>query len=516
MGRFVRKSGLVLNRRCCAAIALISLLTPLLSGQNAPIHTERESTENQFSVSLSLFTALAAINMAGYDDGIDSSVNDQFLVRREIRAELAKKEIKCLPDLRDFYKEHKKPTPSANLGQYISFALIAGDAPAFKLPDTDVPPDVTSLRAFSDLLARFYKEADIEGLWNRSQAAYAAAMRQYQDPVINTLFEANGYLRNPSGYLGRRFQIYLDLLGAPDEVQVRSYRNDYFVVITPSSVPVVDEIRDAYLAYILDPLTYKYSSAIKEKQVLLKYAADAPALDLAYKDDFSLLLTKSLIKAIDSRLLHADEEKRAAYVNQAMSEGFILTAAFAELLKRYEHMPDSLKMYYPDMIAAIDVKKEKKRIESVQFAKSAPTRIIAPHAKLKLDPVEESLQMAEGIYEAGNYDAANHIFKTVLTATADKIMQGRAYYGLGRIALHQNQSKEATNYFQRTVDDNPNPTLTAWSHVYLGKLAVASGHNDKAYDEFKSALSIEGASAMARDAAEKALENSSTSGEKKP
>jgi tetratricopeptide (TPR) repeat protein len=104
----------------------------------------------------------------------------------------------------------------------------------------------------------------------------------------------------------------------------------------------------------------------------------------------------------------------------------------------------------------------------------------------------------------------------VLTQTADKIMQGRAYYGLGRIAVHQNQRSEAVNFFQRTVDDNPNPTLTAWSHVYLGKLALAAGHNDKAYDEFKSALSTEGASAMAREAAEKALENSSTSGEKKP
>jgi tetratricopeptide (TPR) repeat protein len=486
------------------------------SGQSGPIRAERDSTESQFSVSLSLFATLAAINMAGYDDGIDSSVNDQFLVRREIRAELAKKELKCLPDLRDFYKEHKKPTPSANLGQYISFALVAGDAPTFTLPTSDVPPDVTPLRSFSELLARFYKEADIEGLWNRSQQAYAAAMRQYQDSVINTLFEANGYLRNPSGYLGRRFQIYLDLLGAPDQVQVRSYRNDYFVVITPTSVPVVDEIRDAYLAYILDPLSYKYSSVIKEKQVLAKYAMEAPALDLAYKDDFSLLLTKSLIKAIDSRLMHANEEKRAAYVNQAMSQGFILTAAFAEQLVRYEHQPDSLKLYYPDMLAGIDVRKEKKRLETVQFVQSVPTKIVAPPAKMKLDPVEESLQTAEGIYESGNYEAATHIFKTVLTATADKIMQGRAYYGLGRIALHQNQRSEATNYFQRTVDDNPNATLTAWSHVYLGKLAEASGHHDKAYDEFKSALSIDGASAMAKEAAEKALENSSTSGEKKP
>jgi predicted negative regulator of RcsB-dependent stress response len=486
-----------------------------MRGQSASAHvTPQSSTENQFAVSLTLFTTLAAINAAGYNAGIDSALNNQFQVRREVRTELAAKKIECLPELREFYQAHKKPTDTADLSQYISFALVAGDAPSFTLPLSDVPPDVEPLKGFSELLARFYKDADIAGLWNRSQQAYMAAMGQYQDAVINTLFEANGYLRNPSGYLGRRFQIYLDLLGAPDQVQVRSYRNDFFVVITPTSIPVVDEIRDAYLAYILDPLTYKYSSIIKQKESLAKYAIEAPALDLAYKDDFSLLLTKSLIKAIDSRLLPGGEAKRAAYVSDAMSQGFILTAGFAELLVRYEHQPDSMKLHYPDMLAAIDVKKERKRIEAVEFAKSAPMKVVAPPAKLRLDPVEESLENAEGIYEQGNYEQAEKIFKGVLTETANKEMQGRAYYGLARIAIRQNEGKKAVEYFQRTADDNPNPTLTAWAHVYLGRLALAAGQADKATGEFKTALAVDGASAMAKDAAEKALQGSSTSGEK--
>ena len=87
-----------------------------------------------------------------------------------------------------------------------------------------------------------------------AQPAYTAAISEYQDQVISTLFETNGYLRNPSGYLGRSFQIYLDLLGAPDQIQVRSYKDDYFLVITPTTAPIIDEIRDAYLAYTLDPL----------------------------------------------------------------------------------------------------------------------------------------------------------------------------------------------------------------------------------------------------------------------
>lgn len=516
-----------LNRRLSAIATLTVLFAFASHGKQAipsraPASTgqtrafSKETNENQFSVSLALFTTLAAINSAGYDAGIDSPINQHFKVRTQLRSELAKKEIKCLPELREYYQAHKKPTDTGTLSQYISFALTAGDAPEFTLPPNDVPPDVEPLRGFSELLARFYKDADIEGLWNRSQAAYMNAIGQYQDQVINTLFEANGYLRNPSGYLGRRFQIYLDLLGAPDQVQVRSYRNDYFVVITPTSVPVVDQIRDAYLAYILDPMTYKYATIIKEKQSLAKYSMEAPALDVAYKDDFSLLLTKSLIKAIDSRLMRGSTEKREAYVDEQLRLGFILTPAFADLLERYERQSDSMKLFYPDMLAAIDVRKERKRLETVKFAQSNPDGVAAPPSKLQLDPVEEDLQNAEGVYEQGNYELAGKIFKKVLEQTADKSMQGRAYYGLARVAVRQNDKNQAVDYFQRTAEDNPNPTLTAWSHVYLGRLALAAGQADKATGEFKRALTIDGASAMAKEAAEKALENSSTSGGKQP
>ncbi|HEY7304304.1 MAG TPA: tetratricopeptide repeat protein [Bryobacteraceae bacterium] len=457
---------------------------------------------------------MAAINAAGYDAGLDSPLNQKFKVRTQIRDALAGRTIPCLPELKTFYQEHKKPSESADLGQYISFALIAGDAPKFELPSGDVPPDVEPLRAFSELLARFYKEANLEDLWNRSQAAYRAAMAEYQDTVIGTLFEANGYLRNPSGYLGRRFQIYLDLLGAPDQVQVRSYRADYYIVITPTSSPAVDQIRDAYLAYLLDPLSFKYTEAIKQKKPLEKFAQDAPALDLAYKDDFSLLVTKCLIKAIDSRLMHATTEQKQAFVDEAVREGFILTAAFAELLPVYEKQPDAFRIYYPDLIAAVDLHKEQKRLKNVQFAQTLPERVVAPPAKLQLEPAEASLQSAEGLYEQGNYEAALKVFKKVFGETTDKSMQGRAYYGLARIAVRENRKDEAVELFQRTADSNPNPAITAWAHVYLGRLALAAGDPGKATAQFKLALAMNGASAMAREAAEKGLQTSSSSGEK--
>jgi predicted negative regulator of RcsB-dependent stress response len=496
-------------RLCPILLILITAVNPLCA-QQRPAKAETGSlpnAENGFSTSITMFATLAAINAAGYDAGMDSPLNEHYKVRSELREILAKKKIPCLSELKAFYKEHKKPTEAGDLSQYISFSLIAGDAPKFALPDGQVPPDVEPLRGFSQILADFYGQANIADLWQRAQPAYDSAISGYQEPVINALFEANGYLRNPSGYLGRRFQIFLDLLGAPNQIQVRSYRDDYFVVITPTSEPPVDEIRDAYLGFMLDPLTFKYSEVIKQKTPLQKYADAAPALDLAYKDDFSLLVSKCLVKAIEARLMHESPEKRQAYINEAMQEGFILTAAFADLLKDYEKQQDAFRLYYPDLVGAIDVRKEEKRLKTVQFAASMPQKVVAPPAKIQLDPADESLETAQGLLDQKDIENARKTFKRVFEQTSDKAKQGRAYYGLAVIDLQEKHWDEAVDLFQRTVDSNTSPAVLAWSHYYLGQLALKAGDPEKAAAQFKQTLANEAASSKAREAAEKALQS---------
>jgi predicted negative regulator of RcsB-dependent stress response len=487
------------------------MLAAVLSGVLfVPVSGQAAGTgENEFGVSPTLFATLAAINAAGYDDGMNSPLNERYKVRAEVRKYLAGRDIPSLSEVKAFYKEHKKPTPAADLGQYISFALLAGDPPKFLLPTIPLPPDVEPLRPFSEIMERFYKEADLHSLWVRTQPAYNTAMAEYQEPVINTLFEANGYLRNPSGEVGRRFQVYLDLLGAPDQVQVRSYRSDFYVVITPASVPEVDEIRDAYLAYVLDPLTFKYAEAIKQKKDLQKIAQEAPALDLAYKDDFSLLVTKCLIKAIDSRLMHEGAAKREAWINQSMREGYILTAGFAEQLLLYERQPDAFRMYYPTVVSQIDVKKEEKRLKNVQFVESASSKIIAPPSKMEMPAGQATLEAAEGAVEQRDVETARKLFKKVFEETSDKPLHGRAYYGLALIDLQEKQWDQAVDLFERAATDYPKSSYAAWSHYYLGQLQLKAGNPEKATAEFNQALATEGITAKAREAVEKALQTSS-------
>jgi len=152
-------------------------------------------------------------------------------------------------------------------------------------------------------------------------------------------------------------------------------------------------------------------------------------------------------------------------------------------------------------------------LKNVEFAQSVPPRVIAPPARMQLDPAEESLQSAEGLFGQKDYENARKLYKKALEQTSDKAKQGRAYFGLGLIDLGEKHWDEALNLFGRTVDMNPDPATTAWSHYYLGQLALKAGDFEKATAEFKQTLAIEGASARAREAAEKALQ--SNSGEQK-
>jgi predicted negative regulator of RcsB-dependent stress response len=171
-------------------------------------------------------------------------------------------------------------------------------------------------------------------------------------------------------------------------------------------------------------------------------------------------------------------------------------------------------LYYPQLIAGIDVKKEKKRLDEVQFVETVAPKVVVAASSMPIDPAEEALQNAEGLYEQRDLENAEKVFKKVLGQTADKAMQGRAYYGLARIAIRQNQMGEAKQFFERTAESGAPMPIMAWTHVYLGRIALAERDNKKANEQFKIALATEGISAMAREAAEKGIESSSTTGDK--
>lgn len=451
---------------------------------------------------------LAAINLAGYDDQIDSPSTNAF--RHTLRTELSTQRLNSVYELKRFYRDHALSDPKAELSRYISYALLINGPPDFGYRDPDMvrPADATSLEGLSPLLAAFYQEAKLENWWQRAQPVYDQVIGNYHEPVARAILGVNAYLRNTTnGYLGRRFQIYVDLLGAPNQVQTRSYADDTFVVVTPSEEPQIQGIRHAYLHYLIDPLGFKFAEEIQKKRALGEYAQAATVLPDFYKSDFVLLATESVIKAVESRM-----DRKPDLADQAMREGYILTAGLAEQLAAYEKQEVALRLYFPNLFSGLDLKREQKRMQDIDFALAPVTRVVRPAQRQAAPPeltgAEKTLADADKLYTARNLEQAQAAFLRVLDETSEKSLQAKAYYGLARIAVLQRDPETGDNLFRKVLDLEPDADTKSWSLLYLGRLADSQGDRPQAVERYNAVLAVQGAPDSVRQAAQKGLDAS--------
>ncbi|MGP8246583.1 MAG: tetratricopeptide repeat protein [Bryobacteraceae bacterium] len=467
----------------------------------AAVAPAQQSGTGQLDASPSLFTVMAAINAAGYDAGLDSPGADPL--RKAVRDELAKRQISSLAALKEFYAAHRKRTGSEDLSQYISFALSVSSPPAFqfKEKDADIPPDAAALKGLTPLLVAFYREANIDDLWRRSQPHILSVIARYHRPVLEDVEQVNAYLRQQtSGVRGRRFQIFIELLAEPNQVQTRSYGYDYYVVVTPSPEPRAFDIRHAYLHYTLEPLTTRYREIVDRKKVLFENLDRATALDSSFKQDPLLMTTECLIKAVEARLDH-----KSGAVDEDLHQGFILTPYFYEQLGLYEKQETSMAEYYITLLGAIDLAKEERRLSQVEFSNRKTVAGTPPPAPVPQGPAK-TLEEAENLYAARQLDKAKEMFLAVVEQAGQKPLRASAYYGLARIAALERDPAAAESLFLKALDNDPEPQVKAWCLVYLGRLAGLAQEFDKATRYFRDALEIQGGSQKALDAARAGLQ----------
>jgi tetratricopeptide (TPR) repeat protein len=461
--------------------------------------------QGQLDGSPTLFTVMTALDAAG--NGVDAQSPNNHPLRAQVRAAILAKNPPSLAPLKTFFEQHQKPSKAADLSQYVSFALSVKGPPDFGFAqrDAETPPDAAALRAMAPLLARFYREAGIADLWARSQPALEQYLARYHQPVSEAVLQVNAYLRQPtSGFQGRHFQIYVELAGPPNQVQTRSYGNEYTIVVTPSPEPHIFEVRHAYLHYLLDPLATRSQEVLDRKKGIADHAQRAITLDNTFKNDFLQLSTECLIKAVEARL---DRDPNG--VEKALRQGFILTPYFAEQLPVYEKQELAMMFYFAEMVKAIDLAKEEDRLINVQFesAAAAPARTAAPPKPAPaLTGAAKTLETAEELYgqraqDPANLDKAKNLYLEALQQTDSRTMHASAYYGLARIAALQKDPEAAQRLFRRALEFEPEPPTKAWTLVYLGRLALASGDRDEAVHDFEEALKVEGAADTARKAA---------------
>jgi len=472
--------------------------------------------EGQLDGNPTLFAVMAAINAAGY--AADASSPDNSPLRERVRAEILRKNPPSLEALKQFYENHHKRgegADTAELSQYISFALSVSGPPDFKFKqrNVDIPPDVVPLKGLSPLMADFYKEAGIQAMWEQAQPAYDREIDRVHKAAADARLYVDAYLRHvQSGLDHSYFQIYVEPMAAPNQVQARSYGNAFTVVVTPAAQPRAFDIRHEYLHYLLDPLSTMQQDVLERKKILNQEAVRAPALEQPFKEDFLLLTTECLIKAIEARL-----DRRPERIDEDLRQGYILTPYFAEALPAYEKQDQPMKDYYPDMVAAIDLMKEATRLEHVEFDKQATAAASVrpapppPAPAVALTGAAKTLDEAEQLWNAradgaATVENAKRLYLEAMSQPGEPSVHAAAYYGLARIAAVQKDPEMAEQYFQKTLDSQPDPQVKGWALVYLGRLALARDDRDQAVKDFQEALKVDGASETARKAATEGLQ----------
>jgi tetratricopeptide (TPR) repeat protein len=295
----------------------------------------------------------------------------------------------------------------------------------------------------------------------------------------------------------------VDLLGAPNQVHTRGFVDDYFVVITPSAQLRVADVRRAYLHYLIDPVAIRKTESIDKKKALCRLADGAGALPEIYKQDCVLLFGMSLVRAVESRIDHAP-----AAAEEAMREGYVLTGYFAEALATYEKQETALRLELGDLIENINVRKERARIEAVQFFDQPVERKVKVQAEAPApaSPLLAQLDETDKLIRAHDFAGARGICRQVLEQTAPDAVHARAFFDLAKIAALEKDPELSRQLFQKTLSLQAEPFEAAWSHVYLARLAMAAQEPDEAISQYTAALAVAGGSEQARQAAQTEIE----------
>jgi tetratricopeptide (TPR) repeat protein len=487
--------------RCTLVAALLALAAQVCPA-DTPTRVSLDSSET-------LFAVLTAINTCGFDSELSASDPLRSQIRGEVAKasqtfDQAKEETQLLCQ---FYQDHAQPDAARTLAQYVSLALCLEAPPsfAFKGKEADLPPDAARVSGILPILQKFYDVAGLRSIWERHQSGYAALIARYHEPLSKVLFDTEIYLRLPSaGYLGRSFTVLLDPMGAPGQTNARNYGSDYYLVITPGSGAALktDQIRHTYLHYLLDPLNMKYPATIDHLKPLLDSVKRAP-MDENFKEDVSLLVTESFIRAIEVRMSGSSktpESERQQAVDHSMAQGYILTRYFYDALLQFEKRPAGLRNAYGDMLAGIDVRKEQKLAAQVQFASSADPEVL----RLAKPSQGKLLITAEERLSAGDAASAKALAQQALDQKTED--PGRALFILARVATMNRDIQGARSYFEQALGSGHDPTVTAWSHIYLGRIFDLQEDREAALDQYRAALTASTSLPEAKAAAERGIQ----------
>ena len=449
-----------------------------------------------------VFTVMAALRTAGFDEGLLSI----HPAGQQVAREFQKIPISLKKKLRNFYETHRqKGTIEDQITSYISLALVLEGPPNFKplISLGQLPPDAWTVTGFSNLLKEFYSSAKVETVWSRYRHLYRRAIVAYR-PVINDLIlKAEGYLRISSGsYRGRQLIFIPEFLVPPKSFNARTYQSSYYFLFGPSEVLKTKEIRHQLLHFLLDPYTAQYSFSIDTRKILNEMVNDLGEILGNSNQDLRVMVTESLIKAVEMRLDKTSDGATEGLLEKAIGSGALLTQHFYEGLKKFEKKREGFSVYFRNFLDDLDTDEIRVVLENLD---KKPTRVSDTGSSLPTK-LERTIKQAKISLGNNELERAEELFKLVLERYDPN--NGDALYGLGIISVSQSNKMLARDYFIKAIDSMSSPdSIKVWSHIYLGRLFDIENNRTEAIVHYLAAVQLKDDTRNAQTVAQQGLES---------
>lgn len=499
----------------------------------------------QIGVDKRVIVMMAALNLAGYDyESGNRPLNEwRRLIRADLK-DLNPALVRRLRDHFLAHRKGRSEVVTVASYLSLALTMTEPPAFTIDVPADRLPEDVRELTDFALLLEEFYREASFTKLLPKYVEAYLKTAATYPPMVGAAIGDTLTYLHTepllelPPLYVVRRsneelkalvaakekeekereknapkgtrtrsdderkeaarkavmkelagdnnnrirrFFIIPDLLNATGTANLRIVRDDYFLLLGPTTDPNVDAMRRAFLNFVLDPLAEKQVREVRSIATPLKKLMETRGdkLDQEYASRSAYyLITDSLVRATDARMATLGlatrrqlKEDEALYeLSLGYERGAVLAFNFYDKMKAYEAVGVNIRDYYGDLLQNIDFEKEAGRLDEYaqRFARLKQARLEAASAPVPPPTISNAdpgliarLREADQMIRARKYADAKAVLEA---AHKERPNNARVLFGLAEVT-----SKEAS-----TLTDSSELEVELYAAVELYKQAAES------------------------------------------
>lgn len=280
-----------------------------------------------------LFTVFSLLSLCGYG----SNSNDLRADITEYLFQRVRDGLMPSYDQGMAYFKHKRidveNLSNCQLRRFTRFALSLSSPPSFK-----VSKDISArlrLKGFDRILAKFYRESNINSLWLRYKNKFAGRARAYKSHINEALEPFfTCFAVSPSK---RKISIIVNMLIQSKLYTVYFTGNSSIFVFGASypkhSVETLRRIRRLYTLHYSTSLLNEQTKDIKKvKPILFKHIKNTAAVQ-KYCMDWMEIVQESFYEAAE---LHCrDIRNKRKYLDNKLKKGFILTYFFFDGFERY-------------------------------------------------------------------------------------------------------------------------------------------------------------------------------------